>query len=189
MERTHGIGIGLVTAITLLGTMMVVVDLDATAKGSPDRHVPPTLIERPGCDAPPTVNSFEPAGPHGTARGASQVISVVVPETAIIRVNGRGKVLSAMTNTGCRPRRGDDIYIARPGGKLTQAVGTEIVERRWTGDFTRPGVQVSQRGPTQQTEPTLRPASSRRSAEFIMDSRQSVGTKQVGRSARHPNGI
>lgn len=145
MKRTHRIGITVVTAITFLGTMMVAVDLDATATGWPDRHVPTTLIERPGCDAPPSTDSLEPAGPHQTARGAPQEISVVVPETAVIRVNGRGKVLSAMTNTGCRPRRGDDVYIARPGGTLTRSFGTEIVDRLWTGDFTRRGVQVSQR--------------------------------------------
>ncbi len=147
MKRTHRIGITAVTAITFLGTMMLAVDLDATAQGRPDRHVPTTLIERPGCDAPPSMDSVEPASHHQTARGVQQEISVVVPETAVIRVNGRGKVLSAMTNTGCRPRRGDDVYIARPGGTLTRSFDTEIVDRRWTGDFTRSGVQVSQRGP------------------------------------------
>ena len=74
-----------------------------------------------------------------------QEVKVVVPATALIRVDAAGRVTAALTNTGCAPRPGDDIYVVHAGGSIDPTPTGELPTQRWVGDFTVPGVYVVQR--------------------------------------------
>lgn len=66
-----------------------------------------------------------------------QTIRVSVPRTAIVDVDDTGGVLTAGTNTGCRPAPGDDLYIRRPNGTIEPAPTGAFAGATWRGDFTR----------------------------------------------------
>ncbi|CAB4588813.1 unannotated protein [freshwater metagenome] len=75
----------------------------------------------------------------------SQSVTVTVPRTAIVHLGADGRVVAVMTNTGCPPRPGDDIWVRRAGSNsLEPASWATFRSQRWTGDFSRPGVVVTQ---------------------------------------------
>lgn len=85
----------------------------------------------------------------GSSAGSSagvvtQSIAVVVPPTAIVRLDDRGRVVAAMTNTGCPPAASDEVWHQRPDGTLERAPDG-AADHPWTGDFTERGVFVAQR--------------------------------------------
>jgi hypothetical protein len=97
----------------------------------------PALIESGSCariDPTAPRNSVEDAG------GANATITVSIPAVAIVHVNSHGRVVSALTNTGCAPRPGDALYVIRPDGTLTLWTNARATHMHWTGDFTQIGV-------------------------------------------------
>lgn len=96
---------------------------------------PAPLIERAACATP--------AGDPPPDPGVAQQVSVAVRGTALLQLDGRGRVVAAWTNTGCAPRRSDDVYLQRPDGSIRSG-GRDLTARRWTGDFREAGVLVPQ---------------------------------------------
>ena len=97
------------------------------------------------CDHDDAARSDSVAMPAGgSSSSRTQTVVVRTPATAMIRVDARGGVLAAWTNTGCAPRVGDDLWVLRPDGTITVAPPS-IVDRPWRGDFSHAGVFVDQR--------------------------------------------
>lgn len=101
------------------------------------------LVEREGCGVPFASVVSRPAVPYpvGSETGWHETISVVVPPVAVVEFDEAGNVVSAMTNTGCAPRSSDLFYRRLDSGDLELAGSVDWV---WSGDFTVPGVYVSQ---------------------------------------------
>lgn len=76
---------------------------------------------------------------HDPSMGAPSSAKVLVRPTVLLRVDSSGQVIAAATNTGCAPRRGDDVYFVGPDGTETLAPADEIDDCEWTGDFVVPG--------------------------------------------------
>ena len=72
------------------------------------------------------------------------VIVVSVPATAILRVGWDGHMAAAMTNTGCPPRSGDDIFLMWPDRTITPCPALAADAVRWEGSFDQPGEYVPQ---------------------------------------------
>ncbi|MCU1366477.1 MAG: hypothetical protein JWL72_4255 [Ilumatobacteraceae bacterium] len=100
------------------------------------------LIELPGCVARDHVPASAAVPAGGTMQ---QSITVTVLATTILRIDAHGHVTAATTNTGCAPRISDDVYVWEIDGSLSLASSKDVVRRAWTGDFTQPGVYVTQR--------------------------------------------
>jgi hypothetical protein len=71
--------------------------------------------------------------------GATQTLTVMVPRTAFLRVDERGRITTATTNTGCSPRPGDHVYVIRADGSIASRTGINLAMFRWTVDGDRPG--------------------------------------------------
>jgi hypothetical protein len=67
--------------------------------------------------------------------GVTQTIMVTVERVAILKLDSRGKVKAAETNTGCAPHAGDRIYIVQADGSLVEAPKFDLERTKWTGDF------------------------------------------------------
>lgn len=102
----------------------------------------PALIEQGGCGAPRANTRPGPSGSPGGEVG--QRVTVTVPPTTIVKTDERGRIVAAMTNTGCAPRPGDDLFVAAPDGSITAVTSERIAHVTWTGDFREPGVYVPQ---------------------------------------------
>ncbi len=102
------------------------------------------MAEGHGCLDRGNVPAAPPQQSEGRSPGGvSQPISVTVPRTAIVRVDDRGQVLAAMTNTGCPPGASDDVWHQHPDGSLVRAPAG-AADRAWVGDFSERGVFVAQ---------------------------------------------
>ena len=131
-----GMGISLAAAC---GGLMVLGSLElAAAHGGPGGST--GLIERAGC----TQRSTSSGGAVDSAAPNTQKITVTVPGVALLHTDHRNHILSATTNTGCAPRPTDQLSFVRPDGSIVEAPTTELAHRRWIGNFTNPGVDVSQ---------------------------------------------
>lgn len=75
----------------------------------------------------------------------SLAISVTVPSIAILKVDGEGRVVAAMTNTGSAPGTSDQMWLMRLDGALEPAPAS-VASRHWSGDFSEPGRYVVQSG-------------------------------------------
>lgn len=75
---------------------------------------------------------------------APAVVTVQIPPTALVRVDHRGDVIAAWTNTGCAPGPADDIWVEGPDGTIHRGDAAALALHPWIGDFTRPGVFASQ---------------------------------------------
>ena len=74
-------------------------------------------------------------------------VTVTVPPVALVRLDRRGRIAAAATNTGCAPRASDDVYIVRRDGRARPASARFVerrLDRRWVGDFTERGVYQRQ---------------------------------------------
>jgi hypothetical protein len=74
-----------------------------------------------------------------SGHGLQQKVTVLNPATAFLRVDKAGRVSSAATNTGCKPSKGDAVFLLRPGGKVEQATTFDVNACNWSGNFTAPG--------------------------------------------------
>jgi hypothetical protein len=69
--------------------------------------------------------------------------------TTFLKLDRRGRIVEAATNTGCRPTPGDVVYVAVPGGDIIEAPYLDLAAITWRGGFRVPGVyhrQDPQRG-------------------------------------------
>ncbi|MDO8392583.1 MAG: hypothetical protein Q7V57_19080 [Actinomycetota bacterium] len=64
---------------------------------------------------------------------------VSVPPTAILRVDWGGQVTAAMTNTGCAPHEGDDVFLMWPDHSVTAGPALDLGAICWVGDVSDPG--------------------------------------------------
>lgn len=114
----------------------------ATAAAAPQGRLPDrTLAERIGCGS-----AGGAASPDGADR-TGDVISVRVDPTAVVEIDRFGTPIAAMTNTGCAPRPGDDLFIRNPDGTVEPVAAIDPPAHGWTGDFTRAGVYRLQHAP------------------------------------------
>ena len=97
------------------------------------------LIEATQCSYPAPAHGAVDSGAPNT-----QTITVTVPSVALLRTDHGNHVVAAMTNTGCAPRPSDQLWFVRPDGSLEAAPTSEMANRHWIGNFTNPGVYVSQ---------------------------------------------
>lgn len=103
--------------------------------------------ERPTSPSSDSGAHAAPAPRAATTAAAEvqQSVSVIVPPTAIVHLDGDGRVVAAMTNTGCAPAAGDDLYVSSPGRTdLERAAWETVADHDWLGDFSLPGVFVPQ---------------------------------------------
>lgn len=71
--------------------------------------------------------------------GLQQTVVVSLHATAFLRVSGSGEITAAATNTGCPPRKGDEIFLFQPGGKIVPTTTITAAACDWTGAFSVPG--------------------------------------------------
>lgn len=64
-----------------------------------------------------------------------QTITVTIERTTLLRVDRRSRITAAATNTGCRPRNGDRVYVISPSGTYTEAIGVDLDDIEWKGSF------------------------------------------------------
>ena len=91
----------------------------------PDRSVP-TRCLAPTPDPPTTP---------GGAGDMGQTITVTIERTTLLRVDRRNRVTAAATNTGCRPRNGDRVYVISSSGTYTAVTGIDLDDIDWKGSF------------------------------------------------------
>jgi hypothetical protein len=116
---------------------------------------PPMLLESPSCQAA-AMNEGRPTATSSPA--GSMALTVTVPPVAVMHVDDRNRIVSAMTNTGCAPRTTDQLWLVAPDGRFVAASPELASAHRWVGDFRMPGVNVKQApGPD---EPSGRSATS-----------------------------
>jgi hypothetical protein len=123
----------------------------AEAAARPVWNAAPLLLQRPGCGTGrDTDDSPQVTVPHRVAPPGA--IEVSIPRVAIIHLDERGALHSAMTNTGCTPSLHDDLWVAGPDGELVRPTASVLrqLQRRWVGDFRTAGVDVVQTRPADQ---------------------------------------
>ena len=111
------------------------------AEAHQDGHRHPRVVELAECHGfAPDHRALLPA-----TSGEGQSLRVTVPATTIVRLDARGRVVAASTNTGCAPRRSDDLYVVLVNGTVRRAPVKWLIGRHhWVGDFTEPGVFAAQ---------------------------------------------
>ena len=82
--------------------------------------------------------------PASAVSGRRRCVTVSVPAIGVIRVDDRGRAVAAMTNSGCPPRPGDEMWLIHPDGSMQPAPAERFAHHRWVGDFSEPGVYVAQ---------------------------------------------
>ena len=132
MQHTHLTSLATGALKWLAGLAVVAAAVVGSAVGaSAHRSAPhsPRLIEASSC------------GVRGSAPNnvRASTISVAVPAVALLRLDARGRVTAAATNTGCAPRQSDQVYVVQPDGSLVATTRVRVGAVHWTGDFTTPG--------------------------------------------------
>gem|GEM_PF-5182310 len=112
---------------------------DAAAIRSPHRFVESSACHGNGDHGRHHGRGHE-RGSQDAREELTQSISARVPATTFLRVDVSGRVISAATNTGCRPSKHDDVFLLRPGGTIEQGTALFLDHCNWTGNFTQPGV-------------------------------------------------
>jgi hypothetical protein len=69
-------------------------------------------------------------------RVADATVTVRIQPTVFVRLDTTDHVVAAATNTGCRPRSGDDVYLFGADGVIRAGSWSDISDCRWQGDFT-----------------------------------------------------
>jgi hypothetical protein len=87
--------------------------------------------DRARCLGTPSTSTTMPAD-QGVM---SQTITVTIERTALLRVDRRGRITAAATNTGCRPQPGDRVYVIAPSGTYTEVTDVDLDEFDWKGSF------------------------------------------------------
>ncbi len=70
---------------------------------------------------------------------------VGLPQVTFLKVDRSGRIISAATNTSCRPTAGDTVYVTLPNGTIITAPHLDIASIEWQGTFREPGVYYRQR--------------------------------------------
>ena len=84
-------------------------------------------------------------GPNPPPSGMlQQILTVGVHPTDLLKVDRRGRVIAAATNTGCVPRQGDDVFLFRPDGSGVLTTSFDFVSCRWMGNFSIRGLYQPQ---------------------------------------------
>jgi hypothetical protein len=120
----------------LFGAVLVVGD--ARSSAPVDAGARRGVIEATTCARVAT----HPATRAGRSGGDTRVSFTVASETRL-RLDARGSVAAASTNTGCRPRRGDRMVIVGDDGGSREARATEVATALAdfrSGDWRAPGV-------------------------------------------------
>jgi hypothetical protein len=73
--------------------------------------------------------------PTPRAGGASQTITVSVPNIVALKLDHSGRITSAATNSGRAPAPGDLVYVVGADGSY-QPSAVDLSGQRWTGDFS-----------------------------------------------------
>jgi hypothetical protein len=142
-------------AIPFIASFVAVSCASATAYGMWHQSAAPastaaaaaaaSLVEEPHCAAVPIRSTPTPPVAEPEAHGeAEQQLVVVVPPTVILRVDTDGRVVAALTNTGCAPRLNDAWYVIGPDGTAAPAAPDAFPRQQWVGDFTQTGVTQAQ---------------------------------------------
>jgi hypothetical protein len=130
------------TIVAAAGGGLLLGPLDV-ADANRDANGRPALIERAHCGRTSAVDSH---ARRASPSGLHQDVVVTVPRTAMIRVDARGIVRAAATNTGCAPRAGDDFFVIAPDGSVKAARADDFAKQHWSGNFKTPGEYVDQHG-------------------------------------------
>jgi hypothetical protein len=120
--------VGVMLAITLAGAPAA-----AIARHGDARVERPRLVEVASCRNPIAATT-----PTGTAEAL--LVTVAIPGVAIVHIDPTGRIIAAVTNTGCAPRQSDMLYVKNADGTLALSTTLRAERVRWTGDFTKIGV-------------------------------------------------
>jgi hypothetical protein len=122
-----------IAAIVLATSTVVAVQGRADSESSREA-AGTSLVESAECrpGEPDDARKLEPP----SARPEGLTVSVRIRPTTLARLDTHGRVASAATNTGCRPRRGDDVYLFLADGSMRQGSWSDVSPCRWQGDFT-----------------------------------------------------
>jgi hypothetical protein len=122
----------LLTAVVVTGCIPTTV---ATRQSPVEQRAPRHGSSCAMVDAPTT----------GPVVGTGDSITVTVPRTVLLRMDKRGHIIAAATNTGCPPQAGDDVYVISPDGSIARSAAVDIASTRWVGNFATPGAFEPQR--------------------------------------------
>ncbi|MSO86051.1 MAG: hypothetical protein EXQ71_00845 [Acidimicrobiia bacterium] len=71
-------------------------------------------------------------------------LRMAVPATVVVRIDRRGAVTAAMSNTGRPPEPGDDLWVARTGHPDIEpappALVRAVMAQTWPGHWPEPGI-------------------------------------------------
>ncbi len=105
----------------------------------PDHAASTALDENMGATGP----ANRPKATRPPRAGAGPV-RVTVPATVVVRVDRRGAVTAAMSNTGRPPQPGDDLWVARTGHPDIEpappALVLAVMAQPWPGNWKKPGI-------------------------------------------------
>lgn len=73
--------------------------------------------------------------PVVSGNGLQQIAKVAIPATTFLRVDQKGRLTEAATNTGCQPSKQDDMFLLKPDGKIVPVTAAQVERCNWTGDF------------------------------------------------------
>lgn len=106
-----------------------------------------SALTRSSADSSPSVGCAPSPDDTTSVRGADgdMAVTVRVPGIAVLRVNRDGRVTAAMTNTGCAPQAGDEVYVFLPDGTMSECTSIDVGAMVWSGDFSQPGAYQPQR--------------------------------------------
>ena len=105
----------------------------------PDHAASTALDENRGATGP--ANRPKATRPPRAGDGP---VRVTVPATVVVRVDRRGAVTAAMSNTGRPPQPGDDLWVARTGHPDIEpappALVLIVMAQPWPGNWKKPGI-------------------------------------------------
>jgi hypothetical protein len=139
--------------LSSLGAAAVVIGIGVApvlGRGTEGRFRHRVLIEFADCPHSTSDDRHDEAGdghrraPAPSAHATTQTISVLVPRTALVRLDASGHIAAALTNTGCAPSTLDDVYVVTAAGDVEASATLKVSTIAWTGDFRSPGVYQPQ---------------------------------------------
>jgi hypothetical protein len=94
----------------------------------------------PQAPPPPAAAAAAPQ-PAPSAGSATATVTAFIPPRTFVRVDGEGRPVEAMTNTGRSPGPGDQFFVEGdgPARPLDDATAATVVERASGGDWSQVG--------------------------------------------------
>jgi len=120
----------------LLGGALLLGDVRSSTHAVAD--APPALVEAATCARATPLPVIDPTRTEGDT-----VVSFAVTNETRLRVDRRGTVAAASTNTGCRPRPADRMVVVGDDGERRGASAAEADDALTafrSGDWRTPGV-------------------------------------------------